>query len=95
MKSKFKSNIFSLAFYIEIVMSYCILLNVHLNTVMIKNTLFLRKFAPKFVVELEPELVIDPGENVHLVCIINDSLDNIQWQKDGKKVCDYNQFVYF
>ncbi|XP_033728727.1 myosin light chain kinase, smooth muscle-like isoform X3 [Pecten maximus] len=45
-----------------------------------------RKFPPRFVVELEPEIMVAIGDDVKLVCIIDDALDRVHWEKDGKKM---------
>ncbi|XP_060064239.1 myosin light chain kinase, smooth muscle-like isoform X2 [Ylistrum balloti] len=47
-----------------------------------------RKFPPRFVVELEPEMIVAIGDNVKLVCIIDDALDKVEWEKDGKKMLE-------
>ncbi|XP_069108405.1 myosin light chain kinase, smooth muscle-like isoform X3 [Argopecten irradians] len=47
-----------------------------------------RKFPPRFVVELEPEIMVAIGEDVKLVCIIDDALERVHWEKDGKKMSE-------
>lgn len=53
------------------------------------NTIFLslfRKFPPRFIVELEPQINVNIGDDVKFVCIINDAVQKVHWEKDGKKV---------
>lgn len=53
------------------------------------NTILLslsRKFPPRFIVELEPQINVNIGDDVKFVCIINDAVQKVHWEKDGKKV---------
>ena len=45
-----------------------------------------RRFPPRFVVELEPHIDVVIGDDVKLVCIINDAVERVHWEKDGQKV---------
>lgn len=45
-----------------------------------------RKFPPKFVVELESVVEVYPTDDIQFVCVIDDSLEKVWWEKDGKEV---------
>lgn len=53
-------------------------------------TYFSRKFAPKFVVELESVVEVYPTDDIQFVCVIDDTLDKVWWEKDGKEVSRVN-----
>ncbi|KAK3083179.1 hypothetical protein FSP39_015849 [Pinctada imbricata] len=44
------------------------------------------RFPPRFVVELEPRYDVVVGDDVKFVCIINDAVDHVHWEKDGRKL---------
>ncbi|CAG2187953.1 Myosin light chain kinase, smooth muscle,Myosin light chain kinase family member 4,Death-associated protein kinase 2,Myosin light chain kinase 3,Death-associated protein kinase 1,Death-associated protein kinase 3,Myosin light chain kinase 2, skeletal/cardiac muscle [Mytilus edulis] len=45
-----------------------------------------KKFAPKFVVELESVVEVYPTDDIQFVCVIDDTLDKVWWEKDGKEL---------
>ena len=50
------------------------------------KNIFFRKFAPKFVVELESVVEVYPTDDIQFVCVIDDTLEKVWWEKDGKEV---------